>query len=128
MEKFYKGIKECGFTEPDFTVITHWHYDHTFGMHAIKGSSIAHKNTNQFLQEQKDKAQNRNYINELKADDIHFQKEYEGKDEVDIVLSDVQFKIHLTKRTHFSHKVNTIALYTKGIKEKIISSKGGLLL
>ena len=92
VEKFYKGIKECEFTEPDFTVITHWHYDHTFGMHAIKGISIAHKNTNQFLQEQKDKAQDRNYINELKADDIHFQKEYEGKDEVDIVLSDVQFE------------------------------------
>lgn len=28
----------------------------------------------------------------MKADDIHFQKEYEGKDEVDIVLSDVQFE------------------------------------
>lgn len=39
---FYRAIEEEQFNEPDFTVITHWHYDHTFGMHAINGISIAH--------------------------------------------------------------------------------------
>lgn len=29
---FYEALKANDFVEPDVTVITHWHYDHTFGL------------------------------------------------------------------------------------------------
>ena len=40
VKDFYEAIELNKFGIPDFTVITHWHYDHTFGMHAIKGVSM----------------------------------------------------------------------------------------
>ena len=30
-------------------MLTHWHWDHTFGMHAIHGLSLANERTNQYL-------------------------------------------------------------------------------
>lgn len=41
VQDFYEAVASEQFKKPDFTVITHWHYDHTFGMHAISGISIA---------------------------------------------------------------------------------------
>ena len=93
---FYKSIQLNGFREPDFTVITHWHYDHTFGMHAIKGISIAHQRTNNFLRNQQEKAKDANYIKTLKDEDIHFNKEYHNQDNLNIVLSDLEFSDRLT--------------------------------
>ncbi len=37
-------------------MITHWHYDHTFGMCAINGISIAYEKTNEFLKDQQEQA------------------------------------------------------------------------
>jgi len=34
---------------PTFTVITHWHWDHTFGMHAVPGMTIASHETDLIL-------------------------------------------------------------------------------
>lgn len=77
-------------------MITHWHYDHTFGMHAIDGVSIAHKKTNEFLKNERSKAEDRDYMNYLKKEDPHFQKEYMNLDELNIVLSDLSFTDNLT--------------------------------
>lgn len=96
VKDFYEALKANDFEEPDFTVITHWHYDHTFGLHAIKGVSIAHQKTNLFLREQQDKAQDRSYIDFLKKGDIHFEKEYAGQYELDIVMSDIEFADEIT--------------------------------
>ena len=30
VQDFYRALRSCDLKEPDFTVITHWHYDHTF--------------------------------------------------------------------------------------------------
>ena len=96
VKDFYEALKANGFEEPNFTVITHWHYDHTFGLHAVKGVSIAHQKTNLFLREQQDKAHDRSYIDFLKKDDIHFEKEYAGQNELNIVVSDVEFVNEIT--------------------------------
>lgn len=88
---FYGSLERKGFTKPDFTVITHWHYDHTFGMHALEGVSVAHQNTNKFLQEQQELSKDKEYINVLKREDVHFQREYESLNELNIVLSDIEF-------------------------------------
>ena len=96
VQDFYNAIDLEHFKKPDFTVITHWHYDHTFGMHAINGVSIAHEKTNEFLKNEKLKAQDTNYINILKKEDIHFQKEYANQNELIITLSDISFTNSLT--------------------------------
>ena len=59
---FYKALKAENLKKPEMTVITHWHWDHTFGMHNINGLSIAHKKTNEFLKEEKNKLMDYSYI------------------------------------------------------------------
>ena len=75
VQDFYRALRSCDLKEPDFTVITHWHYDHTFGLHDISGVSIAHQKTNLFLREQQDRANDKKYIDILKKDDTHFAKD-----------------------------------------------------
>jgi glyoxylase-like metal-dependent hydrolase (beta-lactamase superfamily II) len=41
--------EEMGFQTPDYVAITHWHWDHTYGMCAVEGKVIAHELTNQQL-------------------------------------------------------------------------------
>ena len=93
---FYEAIEAERFRKPDFTVITHWHYDHTFGMHAISGISIAHDKTNAFLREQQEQARKRGYIEKLKREDVHFRKEYCGQEQCRIVLSNIAFSDNMT--------------------------------
>lgn len=49
--KFYRALEEQGLPLPDFTVLTHWHWDHTFGLGAIHGVGIASAKTNQKLRQ-----------------------------------------------------------------------------
>ena len=39
VEDFYRALEAEGLPLPDLTVITHWHWDHTFGMHAVHGKN-----------------------------------------------------------------------------------------
>ena len=80
VQDFYRAIEAEQLNKPDFTVITHWYYDHTFGMHAIHGISIAHDKTNEFLKDQQKQAVDPSYIEILKKEDVHFRKEYCGQD------------------------------------------------
>lgn len=40
-EAFRKAVQEAGFPLPDYTVLTHWHWDHSFGLCAACGETIA---------------------------------------------------------------------------------------
>lgn len=51
VEKFYEELRKANLRLPDYTVITHWHWDHTFGMHAVTGKTISGKLTNEKLKE-----------------------------------------------------------------------------
>ena len=48
---FYQELKENDLPLPDITVLTHWHWDHTFGMHAVNGICIANEKTSQYLKD-----------------------------------------------------------------------------
>ena len=96
VQDFYEAIESEHFAKPDFTVITHWHYDHTFGMHAISGVSIAHDKTNEFLKEQQERTRDTSYMEVLKKEDVHFRKEYYGQDKLKVVLSDLAFSDKMT--------------------------------
>lgn len=49
VEEFHALLKEQGLTEAEWVAITHWHWDHTFGMHAVDGRTIAGTKTNEEL-------------------------------------------------------------------------------
>ncbi len=49
VDEFYNALDEAHLPRPSLTAITHWHWDHTLGMHHINGLSIAGKRTNAYL-------------------------------------------------------------------------------
>jgi len=51
VREFYTAIGREGLPLPQMTVITHWHWDHTFGIHAVKGHTLASEKTNEKLAE-----------------------------------------------------------------------------
>ena len=46
---FYDAIRSEGLPLPELTVITHWHWDHSFGMHAVNGETLARPETSDKL-------------------------------------------------------------------------------
>ena len=91
-----QSLTRQGHPLPDLTVLTHWHYDHTFGLHAAQGLSIAHQRTNEFLRQQKRLAQSGHYMEQLKTEDPHFRLEYAGQDTLHIQLAELTFTNMLT--------------------------------
>ena len=49
--QFYQALEEAGLPLPKLTVLTHWHWDHTLGMHAVNGLCLANEQTNRHLAE-----------------------------------------------------------------------------
>lgn len=52
VDKFYKELTENGLPLPDFTGITHYHWDHSYGAWACRGVTIATDKTNEILREE----------------------------------------------------------------------------
>lgn len=85
VEKYYKALEITGLKKPDYTAITHWHWDHTFGMEAVEGITIANRRRNEKLTEMStwkwtDEAmENRpNQGVEIEFAHTHIRKEYEN--------------------------------------------------
>lgn len=51
VEDFYRALEQENLPLPALTVLTHWHWDHTCGLHRIKGLSIAGAATNRHLRD-----------------------------------------------------------------------------
>ena len=51
VELFYSALTAAGLPLPKLTVLTHWHWDHTFGLPYIHGASIATAKTQEKLRE-----------------------------------------------------------------------------
>ncbi len=49
--EFYELLEENRLPLPSLTILTHWHWDHSFALHAISGLSIANPKTNQYLKD-----------------------------------------------------------------------------
>lgn len=93
---FYRTLGNQGLPLPEFTVLTHWHYDHTFGLHAVHGLRIAHQRTNDFLYQQQRLARDPAYLAQLRAEDPHFRLEYPDPSKVCIQPADLIFPDSLT--------------------------------
>ena len=90
VEEFYEALRKENLPLPSLTVITHWHWDHAFGMHKICGLSVANAITNRHLKEFADEilAEGTNKFLSL---DPSIQKEYAGGRKVVIVPADIEY-------------------------------------
>ncbi|MBO4705517.1 MAG: MBL fold metallo-hydrolase [Spirochaetaceae bacterium] len=95
VKEFYSLLKEAGLPLPSLTVITHWHWDHTFGMHAVNGMCLTNKKTNEYLAEWKQKIET-NGPDEFFALDGSIRNEYAENRTVIVKLADMVFDGELT--------------------------------
>jgi glyoxylase-like metal-dependent hydrolase (beta-lactamase superfamily II) len=49
LREFYDALKEKDLPLPELTILTHWHWDHTFAMHAVNGLTLANRRTDEYL-------------------------------------------------------------------------------
>ena len=94
LKEFYDLLKENNLPLPALTIITHWHWDHSFAMHKISGLSIANKTTNDHLL---DFIRQRSPENDQKflALDPSIAKEYANDKEIIVIPADIVFEDHL---------------------------------
>ena len=88
--EFYELLAKEKLPLPDLTVLTHWHWDHTFGMHAVNGLCAANYKTNRYLAEWKQKIE-KNGPGEFLALDESIRKEYSGNSAVIVKPADIVF-------------------------------------
>ncbi|MFC8056339.1 MBL fold metallo-hydrolase [Bacillus cereus] len=98
VELFNEAVRNEGLRKPEGIVITHWHWDHTFGMHAVEGITIAHKKTNDKLTELAmwewtDSEMKKRLAEgvEIEFADTCIRKEYPLLSEIRVVTSDISF-------------------------------------
>ena len=89
-KEFYSALEAAGLPLPKITVITHWHWDHTFGMHAVNGICIANDLTDSYLRQFKQKIDENGTELFLSLDE-RIRREYEGNKPVIITFPDVVF-------------------------------------
>ena len=95
VKEFYCALEKEGLPLPSLTVITHWHWDHAFGMHSIAGLSVANSRTKQHLEEF-DTIVRTEGVNRFFDLDPSIRKEYASGEAVVIVPADIVFKDRLS--------------------------------
>ena len=93
--EFYRLLEKENLPFPDMTVLTHWHWDHTFGMHAVQGLTLANEITNRHLAEWKDRIE-KNGPKEFLALHESIRREYGAGTEVVVKKADMVFSGEVT--------------------------------
>ncbi len=88
--EFHDALKAAGLPLPDITVLTHWHWDHTFAMHKVHGLTLANGRTDRHLRDFREKVE-REGVEAFLAMDESIRREYAGNRPVVIVSADVAF-------------------------------------
>ena len=91
VREFYRALEEEGLPLPELTVLTHWHWDHTFGMHAIHGLSLANERTNQYLMDFRARLEKEG-TGYCLAMHESIRREYEGGKPVIVTPADLLFR------------------------------------
>lgn len=128
VQKFYDELGKLDLPLPSYTVLTHWHWDHTFGMPFVNGKTIAGSITQDMLKkvsgwEWTDKAMKERLVSgeEIPFCDEHIRKEYKNLDDIQSTLADETFTnyrvidmgnvtIHLTTPA-MPHSEDSVAAY-----------------
>lgn len=88
--EFYALLEKENLPLPCLTILTHWHWDHTFGMHTVNGLTLANEKTNNHLAEWKNKIE-KNGPAEFFALHESIRKEYSENKEVIVKLADIVY-------------------------------------
>ena len=95
VEKLYALLEKNGLPLPEETIITHWHWDHTFGLPFIHGTSVASVRTNEKLKEVMGWQWNEEAMNarEASGEDIEFcntciRVEYPDRSQIQVCPAD----------------------------------------
>ena len=104
VEMFMQQLEENNLPKPDLCFLTHWHWDHTYGLaHLQNVTSFATKNTNELLKKMQgwgwsdEDMKNRIETGEdLAFSYPHINDEYPDKSEIKISTATVVFKENLT--------------------------------
>ena len=94
-ELFYELLKKENLPLPSITVLTHWHWDHTFGMHAVNGLCLANEKTNSYLIEWNNKVE-KNGPDEFFALTESIRREYAEDKNVIIKPADMVYSGEIT--------------------------------
>jgi glyoxylase-like metal-dependent hydrolase (beta-lactamase superfamily II) len=93
--QFYDLLEKENLPLPSMTVITHWHWDHTFGMHAVNGLRIANSITNNHLKEYGKKLEKEGTEEFLSMYDA-IRNEYADNLPVIVTLADIVYDLEMT--------------------------------
>ena len=88
--EFYAALEAAGLPLPDLTILTHWHWDHTFAMHRVHGLTAANARTDRHLRDFREKIE-REGVEAFLGLDGTIRLEYAGNRPVVIVPADVTF-------------------------------------
>lgn len=94
VEEFYAALEAEGLPLPALTVLTHWHWDHSFGLHAVRGVTAAGERTQAHLKEVLDRWQERGGGQYFKHLDPHIALEY-GEEPIHVCLADLTLREEL---------------------------------
>lgn len=95
VDAFYEALEDAGLPLPEMTVITHWHWDHTFGMHAVHGLCLANARTNKYLADCLERLE-REGREPFLALDESVRREYAGERPMVVTLPDMVFSGEMT--------------------------------
>lgn len=102
-DAFIKCLDDQDLPRPQYALITHWHWDHTFGMHAFDGETIVSSATNEILQRLKGwEWDEESVLKRLETkEEIDFayncmKKEYDNFDDIAVSTGSIMFKDSLT--------------------------------
>ena len=95
VQEFYALLEKENLPLPDITVLTHWHWDHTFGMHAVHGLTLANERTDRYLAEWKEKIE-KNGPGEFLAIHESIRREYPAGTELTVRTADMVFSGEMT--------------------------------
>ena len=87
---FYRALEEENLPLPTLTVLTHWHWDHTFGMHAVHGLCLASEWTNRYLRDCREKLRREGPEAFLSLHES-VRREYEGNRPMIVTEADLTF-------------------------------------
>ncbi|MEK3771547.1 MBL fold metallo-hydrolase [Paenibacillus sp. FSL R5-0887] len=103
LDAFIKCLDDNNLPRPKYALITHWHWDHTFGMHAFDGETIVSSATNEALKRLKEwEWDEEAVVKRLETkEEIAFayncmKKEYDTFDKIKVSTGNIMFENALT--------------------------------
>lgn len=102
VELFMEEIKKENLKYPDFVVITHSHWDHTYGMAYVNAPVIACRRTNEYLENMmkwqwSDEAMEQRLQSgeDIEFCDTMIRREYPDRKEINVTTADIEFEENL---------------------------------